>query len=392
MDHKIETTCVHAGLEENEHLAVAPPIYQTSTFKFNNAEHGASLFAGKEKGYIYSRLLNPTVEALENAVAELEGGYKGIGTGSGMAAISTLFMSFVKAGDHVVCSESVYGPTTTLLKNILKDFGVEATFVDTSDLNAVEAAIQDNTKMIYVETPGNPTLVISDLSEISKLAKKAGARLAVDNTFCSPILQRPLSLGADLVIHSMTKYLNGHADVVAGMIVVSNEEDYKTCRNIMNHHGGTIPPFEAFLVMRGIRTLAIRVERTCQNARKVADFLENHPDVEWVRFPGLKSHPQHEIALKQMSDFGGMISFSLKGGLEAGKKMMEAVQIAQLAVSLGGVETLIQHPASMTHASMPRELRQQAGITDGLVRYSVGIENIEDLIADLKQALEKSHR
>ncbi|PIE02580.1 MAG: methionine gamma-lyase [Acidobacteria bacterium] len=392
MDHKIETTCVHAGLEENEHLAVAPPIYQTSTFKFNNAEHGASLFAGKEKGYIYSRLLNPTVEALENAVAELEGGYKGIGTGSGMAAISTLFMSFVKAGDHVVCSESVYGPTTTLLKNILKDFGVEATFVDTSDLNAVEAAIQDNTKMIYVETPGNPTLVISDLSEISKLAKKAGARLAVDNTFCSPILQRPLSLGADLVIHSMTKYLNGHADVVAGMIVVSNEEDYKTCRSIMNHHGGTIPPFEAFLVMRGIRTLAIRVERTCQNARKVADFLENHPDVEWVRFPGLKSHPQHEIALKQMSDFGGMISFSLKGGLEAGKKMMEAVQIAQLAVSLGGVETLIQHPASMTHASMPRELRRQAGITDGLVRYSVGIENTEDLIADLKQALEKSHR
>jgi len=391
MNHKMETKCIHAGMSENECLAVVPPIYQTSTFKFKNADHGAALFAGKEKGYIYSRLLNPTVEALENAVAELEGGHKGLGTGSGMAAISAVLMSFIQAGDHILCSESVYGPTTTLLKTVLSKFGVQSTFVDTSDLSAVQSAVKPNTKIIFVETPGNPTLVVSDIEKIAVISKAAGARLIVDNTFSSPILQQPLHLGADVVIHSMTKYLNGHADVVAGMIVVSNESDYKTCRGLLNHHGGTIPPFEAFLVMRGIRTLAIRVERSCQSARKIAAFLQDHPAVASVSFPGLESHPQHAVAKKQMKDFGGMISFELSGGFGAGKEMMGAVKIAQLAVSLGGVETLIQHPASMTHASMPKEIREQAGITDGLVRLSVGIEHVDDLIEDLEQAMKVGH-
>ena len=388
MSHEIETACIHAGTLENDCLAVAPPIYQTSTFKFRDADHGAACFSGKEKGFIYSRMLNPTVQALENAVAELEGGHKGLGCGSGMAAISAVFLAFLQAGDHVICSESVYGPTTTLLKNILSKYGVKTSFVDTSDLNAVQSAVAANTKVIFVETPGNPTLVISDLEEIAKISRAAGARMIVDNTFCSPVLQQPLALGADVVIHSMTKYLNGHADVVAGMIVVSNEEDYKICRTTLNHHGGTIPPFEAFLVLRGIRTLALRMERHCSNAKEVARFLEGHPQVASISFPGFESHPQHYIAKKQMKDFGGMISFELKGGLEAGKKMMGAVKLAQLAVSLGGVETLIQHPASMTHASMAKELRASAGITDGLVRLSVGIENAKDLIADLKQGLE----
>lgn len=387
MSHKIETQCIHAGLEDNEYLAVAPPIYQTSTFKFKSADHGAACFSGKEDGFIYSRLLNPTVQALENAIAELEGGYKGLGCGSGMAAISAAFLAFLKAGDHVVCSESVYGPTTTLLKTVLSKFQIQVTFVDTSDLTAVQAAVQPNTKIIYVETPGNPTLVVSDIEEISKISSSAGARLIVDNTFCSPILQQPLKLGADVVIHSMTKYLNGHADVVAGMIVVSNEEDYKICRGLLNHHGGTIPPFESFLVMRGLRTLAVRMEKHCSNARIVAEYLNDHPSVASVSFPGFESHPQHAIAAKQMKDYGGMISFELKGGLEAGKKLMGSMTVAQLAVSLGGVESLIQHPASMTHASMPRELREQAGITDGLVRLSVGLEHVDDIIADLAQGL-----
>lgn len=390
MTHHLETRCVHAGLEDNEHLAVAPPIYQTSTFKFRNADHGADLFAGRGEGYIYSRLLNPTVEALENAVAELEGGYKGLGCGSGMAAISTAFMSFVKSGDHVICSESVYGPTTTLLKSVLSEFGVKASFVDTSDLEAVSNAFCEQTKVVFVETPGNPTLVISDIEEIAELSRKHGAKLIVDNTFCSPILQHPFELGANVVVHSMTKYLNGHADVVAGMIVVQNDEDYRKCRNMLNHHGGTIPPFESFLVMRGIRTLAIRMERHCLNGEKVARFLDQHAAVASLSYPGFESHPQHHIAKKQMKGYGGMISFELKGGYEAGKKMMEHVTMAQLAVSLGGVESLIQHPASMTHASMPKEIREQAGITDGLVRLSVGIENVDDLIADLDQALRAS--
>ncbi|NOY22578.1 MAG: aminotransferase class I/II-fold pyridoxal phosphate-dependent enzyme [Acidobacteria bacterium] len=387
MKHKMDTLCVHAGTSENEHFAAVSPIYQTSTFKFRDADHGAALFAGKEEGYIYSRMLNPTVKSLEDAVAVLENGHKGLGTASGMAAINTTFMAFVKAGDHVVCSESVYGPTSTSLEKVLVEFGVEHTFVDTSDLNAVKNAVQANTKMIYVETPGNPTLVVSDIAEIAKIAHDAGTLLVVDNTFSSPVVQLPLDHGADIVVHSMTKFLNGHADVVAGMIVVKTEDQYKKCRYILNHLGGIIPPFEAYLVLRGIKTLSIRMKKHCESAQEIAEYLEAHPAVSWVKYPGLASHPQHEIAKKQMNGYSGIISFELKGGLTAGKHMMNSVKIAQLAVSLGGVESLIQHPASMTHAGMPKELREQAGITDGLVRVSVGIEDVNELIADLDQSM-----
>ena len=387
MKHKMDTLCVHAGMSENEHLAAVSPIYQTSTFKFRNADHGAELFAGKEEGYIYSRMLNPTVKALEDAVAALENGHKGLGTASGMAAINTTFMAFVKAGEHVVCSESVYGPTSTSLEKVLVEFGVEHTFVDTSDLNAVKNAVQANTKMIYVETPGNPTLVVSDIAKTAKIAHDAGAILVVDNTFSSPVVQLPLDHGADVVVHSMTKFLNGHADVVAGMIVVKTEDQYKKCRYILNHLGGIIPPFEAYLVLRGIKTLSIRMKKHCESAQQIAEHLEKHSAVSWVKYPGLVSHPQHETAKKQMNGYSGIISFELRGGLTAGKHMMNSVKIAQLAVSLGGVESLIQHPASMTHAGMPKELREQAGITDGLVRISVGIEDVDELIADLDQSM-----
>ena len=381
------TKAVHAGIDENEHLAIVPPIYQTSTFKFKNTDHGARLFKGEEEGFIYSRLGNPTIEALENAVAQLEQGYKGLACASGMAAIHTVLAALLQQNDHVICSEAVYGPTNTLLSTIFKKYGVEVTFVDTDELEAVRQAIRKNTRVIYVETPGNPTLRISDLAAIAKLAHQNDAVMVVDNTFCSPILQKPLLLGADVVLHSMTKFLNGHADVVAGIIVVKNEEHFKLMRKTLNLLGGNLQPMEAFLVHRGIKTLALRMDRHCLNARKIAEFLEKHPRVDRVAYPGLPSHPQYELAKKQMSGFGGMISFEVKGGVEGGKVVMNNVKLCQLAVSLGGVETLIQHPASMTHAIMSREQRLEAHISDGLIRLSVGIEDADELIADLDQAL-----
>jgi methionine-gamma-lyase len=382
-----ESLVVHAGVEENEHLAVVPPIYQTSTFAFDSAEQGAALFAGQRQGYIYSRMGNPTVRGLEKAVAALEGGYAGLACGSGMAAIHTTFAVLLQAGDHLVCSEAVYGPTCTLVETILSRFGVEYTMVDTSDLAAVEKALRPNTKAVYVETPGNPTLVICDLEAVCDLAHAHGVQVVVDNTFMTPILQQPFRWGVDVVVHSLTKFLNGHADVVGGMIVVKDERQYATFRKTLNQLGGVLPPFESFLVHRGIKTLALRMQRHCENALEVAEFLEQHAAVEWVRYPGLKSHPQYEIARKQMTGPGGMISFGLRGGLEAGREMMNAVKLCGLAVSLGGVESLIQHPASMTHASMGAEARQRANISDGLVRVSVGIENVNDIIADLDQAM-----
>ncbi len=384
-----QTKCVHAGIDEYEFGSVVPPIYQTSTFKFESAEHGASLFAGEKKGYIYTRMLNPTIEAMENAIAELEGGHKALGCGSGMAAVHTIFASLTQAGDHVVCSSSVYGPTTTLLNTIMKKFGVETTFVDTSVPENVLNAMKKNTKVVYIETPGNPTLCITDLKAVSKIAQSHDAKVVVDNTFMSPALQNPLALGADVVMHSLTKFLNGHADVVGGIVVVKDEETYKQFRKTLNQTGGVIDPFNSFLVHRGLKTLSIRMERHCSNAQKIAEWLEKHPAIKWIKFPGLKSHPQYETGQKQHKGPGGMITFELKGGFEAGKVLMNSVQLCQLAVSLGGVESLIQHPASMTHFSMGKEAREAAEITDGLVRLSVGIENVDDLIEDLNQALEK---
>ena len=389
-EHKFsspETTAVHAGIDTYEYGPVVPPIYQTSTFTFRDADHGADLFAGKGKGYIYSRMGNPTVEAMENSIAALEGGYGALACGSGMAAVHTVLASMLSAGDHLICSDAVYGPTCVLVDTILTRFGIECTIVDTSDLKAVEAAMKPNTKVVYVETPGNPTLVVTDLEAICKLSHKHGAQVVVDNTFCGPILQRPFEFGADVVLHSLTKSLNGHADVVGGVVVTRDEKQQKHFRKMLNHFGGVLPPMECFLVHRGIKTLALRMKQHCENAMQVAKFLEQCPAVNWVSYPFLASHPQYEIAKKQMSGGGPVISFEVKGGFEAGKTMMNHVKLHGLAVSLGGVESLIQHPASMTHASMGKEARERAGIADGLVRVSVGIECVDDVIADLKQAL-----
>jgi methionine-gamma-lyase len=387
---EFESKCVHAGIGEYEHGPVIPPIYQTSTFKFESADHGGALFAGEQKGYIYTRMLNPTIEAMENAVAQLEGGHKGLGCASGMAAINTVFTALLNSGDHVVCSKSVYGPTNTLLSTVLNKFNIDATFVNTSDVAKVKEAIRPNTKIVYVETPGNPTLEMTDLEKISELAHQNNAYVVVDNTFMSPVLQQPLKFGVDIIVHSMTKFLNGHADVVAGVIVVKDEEKYLSFRKVLNQLGGVIDPFNAFLVHRGLKTLALRMHKHSENSIIIAEFLENHEKVEWVRFPGLKSFPNYDLAQKQHIAAGGMISFELKGGLESGKLLMNNVKLCQLAVSLGGVETLIQHPASMTHLTMGKDARETAGITDGLVRLSVGIEHPDDILSDLKQALDKA--
>lgn len=386
---KFDSKCVHSGIGEYEFGPVVPPIYQTSTFKFESAAHGASLFKGEKEGYIYTRMSNPTVEAMEKSVAELEGGFKALGCASGMAAISTAFTALLKANDHVICSKSVYGPTSTLLRTIFEKFNVETTFVETSEINEIKNAVKSNTKVIYVETPGNPTLSITDLQKAAKIAHDNNAKLVVDNTFMSPALQQPLALGADVVVHSMTKFLNGHADVVAGIIVVNDEDTYKEFRRVLNQMGGVIDPFNSFLVHRGLKTLALRMQRHNENATEIASFLESHPKIKWVRYPGLESHPQFEIGKKQHFGPGGMITFELKGGFNAGEKLMNSVNLCQLAVSLGGVETLIQHPASMTHLTMGKEARETAGITEGLVRLSVGIENVGDIISDLENALEQ---
>jgi methionine-gamma-lyase len=388
-DKGFETKLIHGGGFEDELGSATMPIYQTSTFRFKDADHGARCFAGEEKGYIYTRINNPTISTLENQVAELENGFGGIGTGSGMGAVTTIYTAYLSQGDHMVSSAAVYGPSRVVMETIFKRFGVESSYVDTTNLQQIEAAIRPNTKIIFIETPANPTMDIADLKAIAELAHKHNCVMVVDNTFCSPYLQRPLDLGADVVFHSMTKFINGHADIVAGMIVTRTEEHYKKVRPVMVSMGCNMDPHQAYMVIRGLKTLSLRIERAQQNAMKVAEYLEKHPQVEWVKYPGLKSHPQYELGQKQMDGPGTMISFELKGGLGAGKILMNNVHLAILAVSLGGVETLIQHPASMTHSKMTKESRLSANITDGLVRFSVGIENVEDIIADLDQALAK---
>ncbi|MFN8134581.1 MAG: PLP-dependent aspartate aminotransferase family protein [Bacteroidales bacterium] len=380
---------IHGG-DFNDALGSATvPIYQTSTFKFDNAEHGAACFAGESNGYIYTRIGNPTIHALETLLAELEGGFGGIATSSGMAAVNTVYGAMLAQGDHVVSSAAVYGPSRVVLETYYKKYGVESTFVNTANIEEVKNAIRPETKLLYIETPANPTMEITDLEACCKLAHQHGITVAVDNTFCSPYLQRPIEMGADIVLHSLTKFINGHADIVGGVVVSKDEALYKKLRPIMVTLGFNMDPHQAYLVIRGVKTLSIRIDRAQESAMKLAAYLENHPKVAWVKYPGLASHPQHELAKRQMDGFGSMISFELKGGLEAGRVMMNNVQMAILAVSLGGVETLIQHPASMTHSKVSAEGKLKAGITDGLVRYSVGIEDVDDLMADLEQALQK---
>jgi methionine-gamma-lyase len=366
---------------------VSVPIYQSSTFCFRDTDEGAARFAGTDGGYKYTRLGNPTVRALEQAVCELEGGADALATATGMAAVSTVFLTFLKPGDHVVGTDAVYGPTRLLLERQLAKFGIESTWVPTDDMACVRGAVRRSTRMLYVETPANPTIVLTDLEACGRLAREIGARFVVDNTFCSPLLQQPLRFGADVVIHSMTKFLNGHSDVVAGMIVSGRDELHAELSGMLRGLGGTMDPHQAWLVLRGIKTLALRIEKAQRNAEELAPWLAAHPAVAWVSYPGLPTHPQHELATRQMEGPGSMISFGVHGGLAAAKAVNDSVRLATLAVSLGGVETLIEHPASMTHASVPRAEREAAGIRDDLVRLSVGCEDVADLRADLDQAL-----
>ncbi|NLG43580.1 MAG: aminotransferase class I/II-fold pyridoxal phosphate-dependent enzyme [Phycisphaerae bacterium] len=383
----INTRLVHTRAAADQYGAVNVPIYQSSTFAFRNAAHGAALFAGRGDGYIYTRIGNPTIRALEDTVAGLEGGFGGIATSSGLGAVASIYMALLDSGAHLVSTASVYGPSRGLVEQHLARFGVESSYVDTSDPANVREAMRPTTRLVYVETPSNPAMQVTDVRAVAKIAHDNRCVLVVDNTFASPYLQRPLELGADIVLHSITKFINGHADVVGGVVVTRTEELYRKIRPLMVNLGCNMDPHQAFLVIRGLKTLGLRIDRAQQSALQIARWLEAHPKVAWVRYIGLPSHPQHELVRRQMSGFGSMISFELKGGIEAGVRLMDNVRLATLAVSLGGVETLIEHPASMTHAGMSREDRIVAGITDGLVRYSVGIEDVDDLIADLEQAL-----
>jgi len=384
----INTRVTHAGENpDTSYGSVGVPIYQTSTFKFQDADHGARLFGGEEQGYIYTRIGNPTINTFEEAITLLEHGFGGIATASGMAAVASVYMTYLGAGAHMVGTDAVYGSSRMVIENDFSRFGVESSFIDTSDLDLIRRSMRPNTKLLYIETPANPTIKLADIEACAAIAHEHGAVLVVDNTFMSPILQNPLDLGADVVLHSITKYINGHTDVVGGVIVTKTEEDFSRLKSVINSTGGTMDPHQSWLVLRGMRTLSLRVQRGEENAYKLAEYLEAHPKIEWVRYPGLKSHPQYNLAVRQMKGFGSMISFEVKGGLENGKTVLNNVKIPQLAVSLGGYESLIQHPASMTHANIPEDERVAAGITDGLVRLAVGTEDVEDLQADLEQAL-----
>jgi len=385
----INTKFIHAGEFHDQFGSATVPIYQTSTFSFESAEHGAKCFAGESDGYIYSRIGNPTIDALEKQIAILENGFGSIAVSSGMAAATTIYLSLLSSGDHIVSTDAIYGPARGIMEKQFIRFGFESTYINTTNADNVKKAIKPNTKVIYIETPANPTMDITDLKAVAEIAHQHGCLLVVDNTFCSPYLQNPIDLGADIVFHSMTKFINGHADIVAGVIIAKEEAMYKQLRNMMIMMGCNMDPHQAYMVLRGLKTLGIRMDRAQENAQKVAEFLENHPKVAWIKFPGLKSHPQYEIGKKQMKGDGSMISFGLKGGFEAAKVLMNNVHLALLAVSLGGVETLIQHPASMTHAKVSAADKLKSGITDDLIRFAVGIEDAIDIISDLQQGLEK---
>lgn len=386
-DQGPHSKAIHAGFDPADHQgAVSIPIYQSSTFAFPSAEEGAARFAGTSSGPIYTRLGNPTVQALENCVAELESGCGAIATATGMGAVSTVLLALLKQGDHVVGTHPLYGPSRGMVDKYFTRFGISSTFVAAADTGALAAAVRPETRLIFIETLANPTLDMVDLEAAVAIARKAGIPLVVDNTFVGPHLQRPLEWGADIVLHSMTKSLNGHSDVVAGIVVAREPHLLNACRDAAKTFGLTIDPHQSWLVLRGIRTLGMRVERAQANAIEIAKWIEKQPEVLWVRFPGLASHPQHELARKQMSGPGSVIAFELRGGVRAGTTLMNSVSLITLAVSLGGVESLIEHPASMTHKAVPAEEQRKQGITPGLVRLAVGCEDVADLLKDLQNA------
>ncbi|MGB8508673.1 MAG: cystathionine gamma-synthase [Pyrinomonadaceae bacterium] len=374
------TKAIHAGNDPDPTTgAVTVPIYQTSTY----AQDGL----GKHKGYEYARTQNPTRAAVEQNIAALEGAKFGYAFASGMAAIDST-LRLIKSGEHVIVSDNTYGGTFRLFSRVLANYGIEFSFVDTTDTSNVEAAIKENTKMVFVETPTNPVMMVTDLQAVSDIAHRAGARVVCDNTFLSPYLQRPLEFGVDIVVHSTTKYLNGHSDSVGGIVVLNDEQDAEWLGFIQNSVGAILSPFDSWLTLRGTKTLAIRMEQHDATGRAVAAFLEEHPKVQKLYYPGSVSHRQHDLAKRQQRGFGGMVAFDV-GTLENARTVLEAVRICTLAESLGGVETLISHPATMTHASVLPETRARLGITDGMVRISVGLEDVDDIIADLDQALDK---
>lgn len=375
-----------AEIEENFGAAVTP-IYQTSTFKFKNADDGAACFAGEAPGYIYTRIGNPTITALEKTIAELEHGAKCVVVGSGMAAVNTVYAALLQSGDHIISTDAVYGPSRVVMEKYWANFGVESTYINTTDIENIKKSVRPNTKVLYIETPTNPTIAITDLKACCEWAHQHGILVVVDNTFCSPILQKPIDLGVDVVLHSITKFLNGHADIVGGCVISKTNELDAKMRAVMVNFGFNMDPTQAYMVIRGLKTLSIRVLKQQENAQIIAEWLEKHPKIEWVSYPGLPSHPQYELGKKQMAGPGSLISFGVKGGIKAGKQLMDSVKMILLAVSLGGVESLISHPASMTHSKMQKEAREAAGISDGLVRFAVGIEDVRDIIADLEQAL-----
>ncbi len=384
------TRAVHAGYKPNEYGALATPIYQTSTFVFDSAEQGGRRFALEEEGYIYTRLGNPTCSQVEEKLASLENAEAAVSMASGMGAITSVIWTIVSEGDHIIAAKTLYGCTFAFMNHGLPKFGVEVDFVDTSDPENVKKAMKPNTKAVYLESPANPTMLLSDIEKIAKIAHDNDSIVMVDNTYCTPYIQRPLDLGADVVVHSATKYLNGHGDVIAGFAAGKKEIiDQVRLVGIKDMTGSVLSPFDAYLINRGMKTLEVRMEKHCSNAQKVAEFLESHPAIEWIGYPGLKSFPQYALAKKQMSLPGAMIAFEVKGGLEAGRRLMNTVELCSLAVSLGDTETLIQHPASMTHSPYTPEERALSGISEGLVRLSVGLEHADDIIDDLKQALDK---
>jgi cystathionine beta-lyase/cystathionine gamma-synthase len=373
------TLCIHAGQEPDPSTgAIITPIFQTSTYVQDAL--------GEHKGYEYARTQNPTRSALEANIAALEGARFGFAFASGMAAIDAT-LRLIKAGEHVVVSDNTYGGTFRLFTRVLANYNIEFDFVDTSDALNVEAALRPNTRMVFIETPTNPVMIVTDLKEVSEIAHRAGARVVCDNTFMSPYLQRPLEFGADIVVHSTTKYLNGHSDGIGGVVVLNDETDAEWIGFIQNSAGAILSPLDSWLVMRGTKTLALRMEQHDKSGRAVASFLEEHPKVRKVYYPGSASHPQHALAKRQQRGFGGMVAFDI-GSLAAARAVLESVKLCTLAESLGGVETLISHPATMTHASVDAAKRERLGITDGLVRVSVGLEDTDDIIADLDQALD----
>jgi len=377
---RFETLAIHAGERPDVTFgAVSIPIYQTSTFVFEDV--------GKTRGYDYSRTANPTRKVLEDTIAQLEGGKVGFAFATGMAAETTI-IHLLKAGDHVISGDDVYGGTYRLFQNVMRDFGLEFTFLRMDSRQTIEEAIKPNTKMLWLETPSNPLLNIVDIEMVVDIAKKHKLMTVMDNTFATPYLLRPIEYGVDLVVHSTTKYLNGHCDVVGGAIVTSTDELIEKVQFLLNAMGTCASPFDCWLVLRGIQTLPMRMRQHEENAIAVANYLKDHPAINRVFYPGLDSHPGHEIAKRQMKGFGGVVSFELKEGIEAVNSFLRRIKVFSLAESLGGVASLAEHPATMSHASMPEEHREKVGITDGVIRLSVGLENIDDLIDDLCQALE----